>query len=146
MEYLFNSINKAVNEQIWEGLKPSKGGPVISHLLFVGDLILFTKANDKNVRCVMEILDELCCVSGEKVKFHKSKIFFAPRVLRRNVNALSHLCGMTHTEDLGRYLGFPLVHGRTKRKHFNHNIEKIQNKLSGWKANTLFFASRATIV
>lgn len=41
LEYLSNLINKVVNDKICTGIKASRNGPVISHLFFADDLMLF---------------------------------------------------------------------------------------------------------
>lgn len=53
---------------------------------------------------------------------------------------------MTITNDLGIYLGAPIIHGRIKKDHFKHVIEKVKRKLSGWKSSNLSLVGRATLV
>lgn len=65
---------------------------------------------------------------------------------QREAANFSWICGMMATKDLGTYLGVPLVHGRVRKCHFQHIIQKIQRRLSGWKANVLSLAGRATLV
>ena len=94
----------------------------------------------------MEILNEFCSHSGQRVNFQKSKMFISPNVPQREATNLSRICGMVTTKDLGTYLGVPLIHGRVRKNHFNHIINKMQRKLSGWKASVLSLAGRATLV
>lgn len=61
-------------------------------------------------------------------------------------SSYGRLCGMNITYNLGIYLGMPLIHGRIKMEHFDHIVSKLHSKLSGWKANTLSLAGRATLV
>ncbi|XP_028094336.1 uncharacterized protein LOC114294405 [Camellia sinensis] len=49
-------------------------------------------------------------------------------------------------KDLGRYLGVPLIHSRISRNIYNGTIEKIQKKLSSWKAKALSLAGRTTVI
>jgi hypothetical protein len=46
---------------------------------------------------------------------------------------------------LGKYLGANISLGRTNRGHFNHIVQKIQNRLSGWKQQCLSLAGRVTL-
>jgi hypothetical protein len=46
---------------------------------------------------------------------------------------------------MGRYLGVNFSPGRTTGGKFNNIIEKIQNRLSGWKQKCLSFAGRLTL-
>ncbi|KAF7811992.1 ribonuclease H [Senna tora] len=52
----------------------------------------------------------------------------------------------TRSQDLGRYLGANIVHGRATNKKFSHIVKKVQDKLAGWKENCLSMAGRATLV
>jgi hypothetical protein len=47
---------------------------------------------------------------------------------------------------LGLYLGVPIHTGRSSRHAYSFIIYKIRKKLSSWKANTLSFAARVTLV
>ncbi|KAF7833347.1 Retrovirus-related Pol polyprotein from transposon TNT 1-94 [Senna tora] len=49
------------------------------------------------------------------------------------------------SQEIGKYLGANIVHGRNTRQNFSH-IERIQTRLAGWKANCLSLAGRATLV
>ncbi|KAF7801766.1 ribonuclease H [Senna tora] len=52
----------------------------------------------------------------------------------------------TRSQEIGRYLGANITHGRQTRKNFNHILDKIQNRLASWKANCLSMAGRATLL
>ncbi|CAN1129038.1 Putative ribonuclease H protein At1g65750 [Linum perenne] len=49
------------------------------------------------------------------------------------------------TQDLGRYLGVPVLHGRVKRSTYEFILERMDKKLAGWKANNLSLAGRVTL-
>ena len=72
LEYLSNLINTKVESKDWIGIKASKNGPVFSHLFFADDLIFFAEANENCCRTIMDVLNDFCMVSGQKVNFHKS--------------------------------------------------------------------------
>lgn len=55
-------------------------------------------------------------------------------------------CGIAMTDDLGKYLGVPLIHKRVTKHTYSHIVEKVQARLTGWKANCLSLAGRATLV
>lgn len=56
------------------------------------------------------------------------------------------ISGMPINKDLGIYLGVPIIHGRLKKNHFKFVVEKVRRKLACWKAKSLTFMSRATLV
>lgn len=45
---------------------------------------------------------------------------------------------------LGKYLGFPIKHSGM-HQHFGFVIERIQKRLTGWKANLLSFAGQLVL-
>ncbi|CAN1782978.1 Putative ribonuclease H protein At1g65750 [Linum perenne] len=64
----------------------------------------------------------------------------------RNVSrAVSEIMGIAATQDLGRYLCVPLLHGRVKRSTYYYILTRLDNKLAGWKANNLSLVGRVTL-
>ncbi|KAL6199672.1 hypothetical protein ACLB2K_029455 [Fragaria x ananassa] len=61
-------------------------------------------------------------------------------------SSISRTCGSPLTDDLGKYLGMPLIHTRVNKHTYDEILEKIQNKLSGWSSKTLSMAGRLTLV
>ncbi|CAN1831532.1 Putative ribonuclease H protein At1g65750 [Linum perenne] len=52
---------------------------------------------------------------------------------------------MAETTNLGKYLGIPLLHGRSTNNHYKYILENLDAKLSGWKSETLSLAGRVTL-
>ncbi|CAN1162506.1 Putative ribonuclease H protein At1g65750 [Linum perenne] len=52
---------------------------------------------------------------------------------------------MPLTQNLGRYLGVPVLHDRITTRTYQSILDRIDNKLSGWKAKTLSLAGRVTL-
>lgn len=69
---------------------------------------------------MMEVLKDFRDMSGQSINFSQSKLFVSPNVTRR----LSAISGISLTNDLGRYLGVPLLHNRVSKQHFNDLVEK----------------------
>ncbi|CAL1356335.1 unnamed protein product [Linum trigynum] len=49
------------------------------------------------------------------------------------------------TQDLGRYLGVPVLHGRTTKDTYRYILDRIDQRLAGWKADNLSLAGRVTL-
>jgi hypothetical protein len=58
----------------WLGIRARREGPIISHLIFADDLLLFIKATTKHTQCVIKVLDDFWILSGEKVSQEKTGI------------------------------------------------------------------------
>lgn len=54
-------------------IKAFKNGPLISHLFFVDDCLLFAQAKSNQVHLIKEELDAFCLASGLKVNIQKFK-------------------------------------------------------------------------
>ena len=53
--------------------------------------------------------------------------------------------GIHSTPNLGKYLGFPIRHLGSSSQDFNFGVERVQNKLQGWKTNLLSMVGRVVI-
>ncbi|CAN1788669.1 Putative ribonuclease H protein At1g65750 [Linum perenne] len=58
---------------------------------------------------------------------------------------VSDILGIAATQDLGRYLGVPVLHGRVTRSTYEFILARMDKKLAGWKANNLSLAGRVTL-
>lgn len=54
--------------------------------------------------------------------------------------------GLKRTDDLGTYLGMPLLSGRVGKRAYANIVDRIRNKLSAWKAKTLSHAARYVLI
>ena len=55
------------------------------------------------------------------------------------------MLGINLTPNLGKYLGFPLKHSGSTSQDFNFVVERVQNKLQGWKASLLSMVGRVVM-
>ena len=58
-----------------DGIKPSRGSPPLSYLLFAYDCFVFIKTNASACRTVKKILKEFCMLSRQEINFYKSELF-----------------------------------------------------------------------
>ncbi|KAK9997319.1 hypothetical protein SO802_022005 [Lithocarpus litseifolius] len=108
MEVLGRIIDAKCTNNLWNPVKASAGGPAFSHLFFADDLLLFAKANTLNCKSVRDAVEEFCMISGQKINFAKSKVFFFPNVNREQRADFCEILGFNSTPKLGSYLGFLL--------------------------------------
>ncbi|ONK68085.1 uncharacterized protein A4U43_C05F7270 [Asparagus officinalis] len=138
-------IIKAVDERTWKPIRISRGGPPLSHILFADDILLMAEASVAQVRVVKECLDRFCRSSGQKINPLKSKIFISPNVETDLAQRIQWESGFSVTSDLGVYLGMPLLHKKIDKHTFDPLLQKINNKLSGWRSKNLSLAGRITL-
>ena len=140
MEVLGALITDKCQTNLWNAIPASKGGISFSHLFFVDDLVLFAKVDYKNCIVVRDALDTFCDLFGQKVSDEKSRVFFSPNISQHTRKELCSILKFQSTPSLGKYLDFLIKH-KSITQDFGAVIEQVQNRLAGWKAYLLSFAS-----
>ncbi|MCH83533.1 putative ribonuclease H protein, partial [Trifolium medium] len=136
---------RQVSEGKWTGIKAGRNGPMVSHLMFADDLLLFGEASERQMRSIMDTLNTFCNMSGQEVSQEKTSILFSKNVERGLRVKLLQISGFKETNDFGKYLGVPLVGRTPKRSDYQYILDQVSSKLSAWKATQLSFAGRVTL-
>ena len=75
----------------------------------------------------------------------KTKIYFSRNVNHNRATEISEAFGFSLTGDLGKYLGVPLIHKRVSANGFSYVTNRLLNKLSDWKVNSISLAGTITL-
>jgi hypothetical protein len=129
-----------------DGVRVCRNAPSISHLLFADDSLILMGANMTNATSLQRVLDTYRANSGQMVSLAKSSIFFSP-----NTNALTRaeICDTLHidTEALSdKYLGLPALVGADMSDCFEHFIERIIQRINGWKEKILSIGGKEILL
>ena len=54
--------------------------------------------------------------------------------------------GIGETHNLGKYLGFPIIHKGRRQNEFQFVVERVQAKLASWKSKCLSPAGRLVLI
>ena len=117
-----------------------------SHLFFADDLVLFEKADNVNCSTIRDVLDSFCARSGQSISESKSRVYFSPNVDVDIRESLCDILGFHSTHNLGKYLGFPIKHRGANNQDLNFILERVKQKLVGWKTNLLSLAGRTILI
>lgn len=112
-------------------------GPHFSHLFFADDSIIFCKATTESCRALHGILSLYEQASGQKINKEKIALFFSHNTSPERRSQIISQFGTTHTTQFEKYLGFPPIIGRSKKRTFNTLKDKIWRRLQGWKEKLL---------
>lgn len=124
-------LRKAVNKKLAHGARASHSGPVISHLFFADDSLLFTRANQKECSTIVDLLNVYEAASGQKINYDKSEVSFSKVLCMSKKKELLDLLKMRLVDEHAKYLGIPTITGKPKRAVFSSLKDRIWKKLQG---------------
>ncbi|CAA0819658.1 Unknown protein [Striga hermonthica] len=147
IERLAHLISARVSTGQWRPIRMGRGNEKVDvpYLLFADDLLLFVEATHDQATMVKSTLIEFCSISGLKVSEAKTCIFFSTNVPPASRQFLAASMAYTEVDDLGLYLGMPLVHGRVNKHMYQRILDKAESRLSNWKASSLSLAGRLVL-
>ncbi|GJR72598.1 putative RNA-directed DNA polymerase [Tanacetum coccineum] len=138
-------VSEAVAKGIFKGLVIGSDRVVVLHLQYADDMIFFgewRRENAKALICILKCFEE---VSGLKVNFNKSKLYgIGVCSCDREEMARWMRCSMG--EFPFTYLGLPIEERMSGIKAWRPVIEKFRNRLADWKAKSMSFGGRLTLV
>ncbi|GLT73841.1 hypothetical protein SLA2020_456730 [Shorea laevis] len=146
VEFLSIKLQVDQSARRWKGAKLGKSSPILTHLFFADGLIFIGKATTANASYLDHFLSFFYQRFGQKINSTKSKIFFSQNV---QVNTKSEICRklqFSKTSSFDKYLGFPITGKRLSKSDCKFIVDKVRNKLIGWKANMLSLAGKTTLV
>lgn len=118
----------------------------MSHIFFADDLVLFYEATEDQVKVMKSSVDLFCLVLVQKMNLGNSVMFVSSNIHRQTARILVECCDTPLADDLGRYLGVPLLHQRVTKRTYSAIIEKVNKRLVSWKRKTLSLAGRVTLI
>ncbi|KAA3477260.1 reverse transcriptase [Gossypium australe] len=136
-EGLSSLMRLAIQGNILRGVKASRSGPQVSHLLFADDSILFGEATEKGALSLKQILIEYENCSGQCVNYDKSAVFFSTNTQEGDKAVISRVLGVRSSNNPKRYLGLPNMVGRNKKISFQILKDKMKQRIDNWSARHL---------
>jgi hypothetical protein len=113
--------------------------------LYVDDVVVFIKPLEEELHTTMAILDTFGHAWGLQTNLNKSCII--PIWCVENiVDEISNMMPCTMAEFPCTYLGLPISNKKLHKANLMPWIEKIADKLPGWKVALMNKACRATLV
>lgn len=143
IDVLSKLLSKGVADLRLSGIKLKPSCPILSHLFFADDAILFLKANKEECGHILEIYNS---VSGQLINFNKSGVCYSSNTPSDLKQELCDFIGMPHLSRSVKYLGLLAFLGRSKVEAYNFLLERTLLKLQGWKQKQLNQAGKEVMI
>ncbi len=128
------------------GVKMNVARQAITHAMFADDLMLFSKANRREVGFLNDCIETYCMWFGQKMNREKSGLIFSKLVHNDTKRWIKGELQMKKLPLDAFYLGTPIFSSKSKSKDFKYLIEKLESRLKGWRCKTLSWAGRRTLI
>ena len=145
-EVLARLIEREAYSNGIKGFKLARDLMPITHLQFADDLFIFAFDNEENLEKIKYCLETFFECSGQKVNFTKLVIIFSKNTPHSLKTCLANSIGINALNRKEKYLGIPIISSRNKKAAVEEVIEKVRQRLQGWKMKTLSQASRTTLI
>ncbi|PRQ38153.1 putative RNA-directed DNA polymerase [Rosa chinensis] len=145
-EGLSSMITNAVAEHSLEGLRMCPDAPILHHLFFADDSLIFRSAVEAECRKYRALLDVYERASGQRINLQKSSVVFSKNVAPSLQAQLAAILEVKCVQEHDRYLGLPLHVGKSKTEIFEYIRESITKKLTSWKTKILSSAGKEIMI
>ncbi|XP_060962155.1 uncharacterized protein LOC115720894 [Cannabis sativa] len=115
-----------------KGYAVSRKAPMISHLFFADDSLIFYQADDRSCGSIKRALDIYHRASGQELNLDKSVMSFSPNTPPIVQNSFQNILGMPISECHEKYLGLLAYSERDKKQLFNDIKERIWKLMNSW--------------
>ncbi|XP_026416837.1 uncharacterized protein LOC113312290 [Papaver somniferum] len=146
MEWFSRTMVATHHSNSIQGISVARGAPPINHLLFVDDCLIFTHANLTSVNNLLQVLQDFSSQSGQVINFDKSSIHYNNNTDPGICDTLSNILGVQPMNKNEKYLGSPLIIGRSKVKAFEDIQLAFERRLRNWQGTTMHQSGRSTMV
>lgn len=140
MDVLSKKLDKGVISQRF-GPHPDCVAPLITHLSFADDVLIFFDGEEGSLRGILSILDEFKEGSGLAVNRDKTALFLNGGDIQVNIDMATSL-GLQQGSLPVRYLGVPLTFRKLRKQDYQPLIDKVLARFSAWTVKHLSFAGR----
>ena len=124
-------IKARIQSSNLKGIMVAPSAPVVSHLLFADDSLLFFRASTENAWEIHDVLQVYCRASGQQVNMEKSSIHFAKGVsatIRGEIMDELSVRNMSLSE---KYLGMPSDVGASTNGAFKYLKDRVWKRVQG---------------
>lgn len=146
VEAFIGLITRAVDSGELRGVRIAPLAPVISHLCFADDTLLFCHASMENATTLKLLLDVYAEASGQFINLDKSSLVFSPRTPDYLRHSISSSLAIPVVSAHEKYLGLPAKMGRSRRHLFAYLRDRVWKRIEGYGERHLSRAGKAVLI
>lgn len=126
------------------GYHPKASNPLISHLAFADDLMIFFDGERNSLISIADTLEVFSSWSGLTMNRNKTELFIAGlnQVEADDIAALGFALGSLPV----RYLRMPLMHRKLQICDYRPLIDQLKCRFSSWTLRALSYAGRTVLI
>lgn len=110
------------------GVRVARTSPKVTHLMYVGDLVIYCKASEAEATEVFTCLNLYYSWTGQSINWDKSSVHFSTNVQALVRRCLTSILGMKECTHNGTYLGNPFCTFKSKNQAFQTVVDKVVTK------------------
>ncbi|WMV30238.1 hypothetical protein MTR67_023623 [Solanum verrucosum] len=145
-EVLSRMLNLLHQNQMYKGFQMELKGPLINHLCFADDIIIFTTGIKQSLQHIMKTISTYEAVSDQLLNKNKSHFMVPSNTSSDIIVMIKETTGFSRKESPINYLGCSLYIGGQRIIYHSELVDKVIKKISGWQSRILSFGGRVTLV
>ncbi|KAJ0434249.1 putative RNA-directed DNA polymerase [Helianthus annuus] len=145
MEALTGIMKRACSVGLFHGLSCTNSGPVLSHLIYADDVVFLGEWSRANILNLRRILWCFYLVSGLRVNMAKCSLI-GIGVGDAETSEMAQLLKCKIGSLPFKFLGLQVGANMNLCRHWKPVLDTFQRRLSVWKAKTLSFGGRVTMI
>ncbi|XP_071728890.1 uncharacterized protein [Rutidosis leptorrhynchoides] len=138
-------LNLAIKRNLISGVEVGRDKVVVSHLQYADDTIIFGKWNKIEVRNTLKIFKCFEDLSRLKINLHRG-CAYGIGTIKEELSLLASWFGCKEGSFPFNYLGLPIGENLRSQKSWKPVYDKFKNRLSDWKAKSISFGGRLTLI
>lgn len=139
-------IRESKHKGLMSGASIGRERLSINHLFFADDCILFGDAFCKGACTVRDVIHEYEMISGQRVNFDKSLIYFRANVDSTIRGIIINLLGVRLAASPEKYLGLPMIVGRNKKWAFSNFVDRFRKRVERWSLRYLSIGGNGVFI
>ncbi|XP_071912409.1 uncharacterized protein [Coffea arabica] len=145
-EVLSRHLNSLSGRQGFIPFRVPMGCPIITHLAYANDIIIFSSGMKKSLQLVMQVLENYTSISGQKVNHQKSGFLSHASLSDLRKRIIAQVTGFCFQSFPVTYLGCPLYSGRWRKSYFSAICTSVASRVLSWKERLLSSGGKLVLV